>query len=47
VPGAFVLDVKDGQPQEFDHRVVVRVVPPVLDDFAELVVLSSFAVFGR
>src|SRR5882757_4696326 len=38
LPGAFVLDVADGQPQQFDHRVVGGEVPPVLDDFAELVV---------
>ena len=36
--GSFVLDVSDGEPQQFDHGVVVGEVPSVLDDLAELVV---------
>ena len=36
--GAFVFDVADGQPQQLDRGVVVREVPPILDDLAELVV---------
>ena len=34
--GAFVLDVADGQPEQLDRGVVVREMPPILDDFAEL-----------
>src|SRR5215213_709798 len=37
-PGSLVLDVTDGQPEQLDHRVVIREVPPILDDLAELVV---------
>src|SRR4030095_2872714 len=36
LPGAFVLDVADGQPEQLDHRVVVREVPPILDDLPKL-----------
>jgi hypothetical protein len=36
LPGAFVLDVADGQPEQLDHRVVGREMPAVLDDLAEL-----------
>ena len=36
--GAFVFDVADGQPQQLDRGVVVREVPPILDDLPELVV---------
>ena len=36
--GAFVFDVADGQPEQLDRGVVVREVPPILDDLAELVV---------
>ena len=36
--GAFVLDVADGQPQQLDRGVVVREVPPILDDLPELIV---------
>ena len=37
-PGAFVLDVADGQPEQFDHGVVVGEVSAVLDDLSQLVV---------
>lgn len=36
--GALVLDVADRQPQELDDGLVVREVPAVLDDLAQLVV---------
>jgi hypothetical protein len=36
--GSFVFDGADGQPQQFDHRLVVGEVAAVLDDLAELVV---------
>jgi hypothetical protein len=36
--GALVLDVDDGEPQELDDGVVVRVMPAGLGDLAELVV---------
>jgi hypothetical protein len=36
--GAFVFDVADRQPEQLDDGVVVREVPPVLDDLSELVV---------
>ena len=39
--GAFVFDVADGQPQQLDRGVVVREVPPVLDDLPELVVQAT------
>jgi hypothetical protein len=35
---ASVFDVADRQPEQLDDGVVVRDVPPVLDDLAELVV---------
>src|SRR5829696_5326800 len=38
VAGPFVFDGADGQPQQFDHRVVVWEVAAVFDDLAELVV---------
>jgi hypothetical protein len=44
--GGFVLDVADGQPEEFDHGVVGREVPAVLDDLAELVVRGLDRVRG-
>jgi hypothetical protein len=34
--GAFVFDVLDGQPEQFDGGVVVGEVPAVFDDLAEL-----------
>ncbi len=34
---ALVFDVTDRQPEQFDDGVVVREVPPVLDDLSELV----------
>ena len=37
-PGALVLDVADGQPQQLDDGVVAGEVAAVLDDLAELVV---------
>src|SRR5690349_11788527 len=38
LPGAFVLDVADGQPQQLDRSVVVGEVAPILGDLPELVV---------
>ena len=46
VAGPFVLDGADGQPQQFDHRVVVGEVAAVFDDLAELVVQRFDAVGG-
>jgi hypothetical protein len=34
VAGPLVLDAADGQPEQFDHRVVVGEVAAVLDDLA-------------
>jgi hypothetical protein len=45
-PGAFVLDVADGQPQQLDHRVVVGEMAPVLDDLPQLIVQRLAAVGG-
>ena len=36
--GAFVFDVADGQPEQFHGRLVIREMPPVLGDLAQLVV---------
>lgn len=44
--GAFVFDVADGQPQEFDDGVVGGEVSAVLDDLAELVVQALDGVGG-
>ena len=38
VPGPLVFDAADGQPQQFDHRVVVGKVATILDDLAKLIV---------
>ena len=37
-PGTFVLDISDREPQQLDHRVVVREMPTILDDLPELIV---------
>ena len=47
LPGAFLLDVEDGQPQQLDHRVVAGEVPPVLDDLSELVVEALLGYLER
>jgi len=44
--GAFVFDVADGQPEEFDDGVVGREVASVLGDFAELVMQALDRVRG-
>jgi len=44
--GALVLDVADGQPQQFDHGVVGREVTPILDDLPELEVEALDGVGG-
>jgi hypothetical protein len=44
--GPLVLDGADGQPQQFDHRVVVGEVATVFDDLAELIVQRLDAVGG-
>ena len=44
--GAFVFDVADGQPEQFDHGVVGGEMAAVLDDFAELVVQALDRVRG-
>jgi hypothetical protein len=36
VASPLVLDAADGQPEQFDHRVVVGEVAAVLDDLAQL-----------
>ena len=46
LPGAFVLDVADGQPEQLDDGVVVGEMPAVLDDLPELVVQRLDAVGG-
>jgi hypothetical protein len=46
VPRPFVFDGADGQPQQFDHGIVVGEVAAVLDDLAQLIVQRLAAVGG-
>ena len=32
LPGSFVLDITDGEPEQFNDRVIAREMAPVLDD---------------